>query len=261
MRRFRIGATSFVYPASWLENVEQLVGRVEDVELLFFEPEGPGGLPDAAELAALATFRRSGLSYSIHTPLSASLASEDEARRVAGVAEVLRVIDATRAVDPSAYVIHVYFGDGEHGPRPRDLDGFRRRSARSIEALLEAGVPARQLCVEYRDYDLDLLAPVIEHFDLGVALDAGHLMRDGRDVPSILQRYLPRTQLIQWHGTEPGGRDHKSLEHLQPSAAREFVRSLLEADYAGVLTLEVFSPDDFERSLSLLRRLLAEAEG
>ena len=259
MRRFRIGATSFVYPASWLENVERLADRVEDVELLFFEPSGPGGLPDEVELARLAAIRRSaGLTYSIHTPLAASLASEDEERRAAGVRDVLRVVSATRAVEPSAYVIHVYYGDGEHGPRPHDPEAFRQRGARSIEALLEAGVPSRQLCVEYLDYDLDLLAPVLEHYDLSVALDVGHLMRDGRDVASIVARYLPRTRLIQWHGTEPGGRDHKSLEHVPRVAAEAFVRSLLEADYRGVLTLEVFSPRDFDRSLALLGSLLAE---
>ncbi len=259
MRRFRLGATSFVYPASWLGNVERLADRVDDIELLLFEPEGPGGLPDVPELEALASVRRRcGLTYSVHTPLRASLASEDEARRLAGVGDVQRVIDAMRVVEPSAYVIHVYCGDGEHGPRPSDLAAFRERAARSITALLEAGVPREQLCVEYLDYDLDLLEPVIERFGLSVALDVGHLMRDGRDVASILQRYLPRTRLIQWHGTEPGGRDHKSLRHVPLAASRALLSSLLEAQWSGALTLEVFAPADFEESLALVQQLLAE---
>jgi len=259
MRRFRIGATSFVYPAGWLANVERLRDRVEDVELLFFEPWAPCGLPDAREWAGLAAARRrGGLTYSVHTPLSASLASEDEARRRAGVAEVLRVIEHSRAVEPSAFVIHVYLGDGEGGPRPSDLAGFRARSARSLEALLASGVPAEQLCVEYLDYDLDLLWPVLEHFELPVALDVGHLLRDGRDLSAILRRYLPRARLIQWHGTEPGGRDHKSLAHVPAELRRALLAQLLDSGYSGVLTLEVFDAADFESSLALVHAGLAE---
>jgi sugar phosphate isomerase/epimerase len=258
MRRFRIGATSFVYPASWLANVERLAGRVEDVELLFFDPSGSDGLPDARELAALCEYRARGLSYSVHTPLSASLASEDEARRLAGVREVLRILEFCQPLEPSAFVIHVYHGDSEGGPRPSDPAAFRERAARSCEALLASGVPASQLCVEYLDYDLDLLRPVIEAFDLQVALDVGHLLRDGRDWRGVLKRYLPRTKLVQWHGTAPGGRDHQSLAHVPRETACALVDSLLEARFSGVLTLEVFNPDDFEASLAILNGLLAE---
>ncbi len=35
--RPRIGTTSFVFPASWAENVRRLAGRVDDVEILVFE--------------------------------------------------------------------------------------------------------------------------------------------------------------------------------------------------------------------------------
>lgn len=258
MRRFRIGATSFVYPAGWLANVERLAGRVEDVELLFFDPTGDAGLPDTRELAALCEYRARGLSYSVHTPLSASLASEDETRRRAGVREVLRILEFCRPLEPDAFVIHVYHGDTEGGPRPSEPAAFRDRAARSCEALLASGVPASQLCVEYLDYDLDLLQPVIEAFDLRVALDVGHLLRDGRDWRDILRRYLPRTKLVQWHGTAAGGRDHQSLAHVPGETARALIRSLLEASFSGVLTLEVFKPDDFEVSLAIVNAFLAE---
>jgi sugar phosphate isomerase/epimerase len=108
------------------------------------------------------------------------------------------------------------------------------------------------------DYDLDLLQPVIEALDLSVALDVGHLLRDGRDWRAILNRYLPRTKLVQWHGTEPGGRDHKSLSHVPRETTRAVLDVLHDADFRGVLTLEVFHPDDFEESLALVQSLAAE---
>jgi sugar phosphate isomerase/epimerase len=258
MRKFKLGATSFVYPAGWLTNVEQLAARVDDVELLFFDPFGPHGLPDQLELAGLAAFRAQGLGYSVHTPLRASLASENEARRQAGVRDVLQIIEFTHQLEPHAVVLHVYFGDEEGGPRPSDIAAFRERATSSLRAILDSGVPPSQLCVEYLDYDLDLLRPVIEALDLSVALDVGHLLRDGRDWRSILPRYLPRTKLVQWHGTTPAGRDHKSLAHVPRETARELLDQLHAADYSGVLTLEVFHPDDFEESLALVHALTAE---
>lgn len=259
MRTFRLGATSRVYPAGWLDNVERLRDRVEDIELLFFEGSGPHALPDADEWAGLARCRaESGISYSVHTPLAASLASEDEARRAAGVREVLRVIEASRVSEPSAYVVHVYLGDRERDARPRDLAAFRERGARSLRELIGAGVPADRLCVEYLDYDLDLLAPVLEELGVSIALDVGHLERDGRDLAAVVERYLPRTRLIQWHGTRADGRDHRGLEHFPRDKARWLIQALLRERYTGVLTLEVFREADFERSLSIVDALLGE---
>lgn len=259
MRTFRLGATSRVYPAGWLDNVERLRHRVEDIELLFFEGSGPHMLPDPDEWAGLSRCRAaSAISYSVHTPLAASLASESESRRAASVREVLHVIEQSRVCEPSAYVVHVYLGDREGDVRPRDLAAFRRRSARSLGELLAAGVPADRLCVEYLDYDLDVLAPVLEQLGVSIALDVGHLERDGRDLQAIVERYLPRTRLIQWHGTRPDGRDHRGLEHFPRDKARWLIQTLLRERYAGVLTLEVFREDDFERSLSIVDTLLEE---
>jgi hypothetical protein len=60
---FRIGTTSFVYPARWLANVERLAGRVDDVEILLFELAGDAPGPD--ELAALEVFREADFEASL----------------------------------------------------------------------------------------------------------------------------------------------------------------------------------------------------
>src|SRR5262245_49357684 len=110
----RLGTTSFIYPGSWLHNVERLAPRFDDLELLFFEADGPGAFPDPRELDGLRRCKHEhGLSYSLHTPLSASLASESSQRRSAGVDAVKRAIDVARPLAPEHYVLHVYLGDGE----------------------------------------------------------------------------------------------------------------------------------------------------
>lgn len=253
----RVGTTSFIYPGSWLYNVERLATRFDDIEILFFEA---GGFPDDEECRALARCKqRHALSYSLHTPLEASLASADPARRQAGVDAVRRAVDAGSRLEPEHYVVHVYLGDGERDPEPpRDLDAWRDRAAGSLRQLLAHGVAPRQLCVEALDYDFALVHPVIEALDLSIALDVGHWVRDQRDELSELQRYLPRARLLQWHGTEPGGRDHRSLRHYPPDRARALLSALEASGFDGVLTLEVFDPDELASSERVLEGLWAE---
>jgi sugar phosphate isomerase/epimerase len=257
-RSFRIGTTSFIYPAGWLENATRLASVVADVEILCFDGD-PAALPSPEEVAGLAALKaRTGLTYSLHTPLEASLASQDEARRRDGVSRVLRAIDRTRPLAPEAIVVHVYLGDGEGDVPPADLAAFRRRAARSLSEIVAAGVSPRTLCVESLDYDFELVAPVVEELGLSAALDVGHLQRDGRPAAPLLARHLHRARVVQWHGVEPGGRDHRSLRHVPEEAARALLDTLRGAGYQGVLTVEVFGERDLMESLAVLEELLRE---
>lgn len=253
----RLGTTSFIYPASWLDNVRRLSARVQDVELLFFEANA---LPDDDELDGLVQIkRRTDLTYTVHTPLSASLASESAARRREGIEEVLQVVERMQVVDPFAYIVHVYCGDEEGGAQPDDLDAWRERAFESLNTLLDRGVPQHLLCVESLDYDLAEIAPVISALGLSYALDVGHIHRDGRSLIAALTKYLPQTRVIQWHGTDPNDRDHKGLTHYPPAQAVTLLRTLLAEKYTGVLTLEVFNEADFETSLALATQWLENA--
>lgn len=258
-RSYRLGTTSFIHRAGWLENARRLAGRVEDVELLCFDGD-PSALPSPLEVAGLAALKaEAGLTYSLHTPLEASLASADEARRREGVARVLRAVERTRPAAPEAVVVHVYLGDREGEAPPPDLDAWRARAARSLSEMVAAGVSPGALCVESLDYDFELVAPVVEALGLSAALDVGHLHRDGRPVAPLLERHLRRARVVQWHGTEPGGRDHRSLRHVPRAEARALLDTLRRVGYQGVLTLEVFGEEDLADSLAVLETLEREA--
>jgi sugar phosphate isomerase/epimerase len=254
---FKIGATSFVYPDHVLPNVERLAGRVGDVEILIFDVEED--LPSPADVSRLVDLKQEhGLSYTVHTPLDVSLASPDKLRRQRGVDKVRRTLAWARPLSPYGHPLHVYLGEREHDPAPpRDLDAWRARAYDSLRLLRDDGVDPRALCVELIDYDFELIRPVIEALDLGVALDVGHLQRDGKALDDALDRHLARARIIQWHGTEPGGRDHKSLRHLPQNAAEQLIQRLLRDQWPGVLTLEVFNADDFEESLAIVQRLIS----
>jgi sugar phosphate isomerase/epimerase len=262
---FRLGATSFVYPAGWADNVARLVAEtpVRDVELLFFEADRAEQLPTSAEIARLRRYRdQADLSYTLHMPLDASLASADARRRQNALGAIRRCLEVAAPLRPERIVVHVYLGDQEHDPAPpTDLDAWRDRAAAGLEAVVALGVPRRALCVETIDYDFALLAPVIEALELSVALDLGHQLRDGRDELALVDRWLPRTGAIQWHGVEPGGRDHRSLVHYPRARASSLLRVLRRSGFAGVLTLEVFREDDLRSSLATYAELVAALDG
>jgi sugar phosphate isomerase/epimerase len=48
-------------------------------------------------------------------------------------------------------------------------------------------------------------------------------------------------------------RDHRSLAFVAPGALRAVLQELLRAGYAGVLTMEIFSEEDFLSSLQALQ--------
>ncbi len=64
--------------------------------------------------------------------------------------------------------------------------------------------------------------------------------------------------MVQWHGTDPSGRDHRSLRHYPRADAVRLVSALRDARWQGVLTLEVFREADFEESLAVLAEVERE---
>jgi len=74
----RLGTTSYIYPADIITNVRRLAGKVQDVELVIFEPEEcSSGLPDDGTIAELNSLgAEHGMTYIVHLPLGLGLADE-----------------------------------------------------------------------------------------------------------------------------------------------------------------------------------------
>lgn len=255
---FRLGTTSFIYPAGWAANVGRLTGRVEDVELLFFET-GQGALPRPSEIAELRALKeRAGLTYSVHTPLAPGLASPDEASRKAAVLAVLQTMEAAMPLAPDAWILHVYQRGSGIDPPPTDLHAWRRRACLSLKEILMTGVEPAKICLESLDYDFRTIEPVLDELGLSAAIDLGHCRRDGRDPLALLQRTIHRARVVHWHGVDSSGKDHSSIAHWPREDARSVLRTLFEARYTGVLTLEVFGEKEFEDSSRFVAELLSD---
>jgi sugar phosphate isomerase/epimerase len=257
---FRIGTTSYIIPADILPNVEYLAPFVDDVELVLFETDEYGSnLPDATLCTRLADLSRAyALTYTVHLPLDLRLGDGADESHVS-LRKARRVIEATRALEPYAYVLHL---DGRallEGTSPAGLAQWQANARRALEILCGwAGEPGR-VCVENIErWDPEAFAPLVTALGVGRTIDIGHLWLQGVDPLIHLARWIERTRVIHLHGI--GDRDHQSLAHARAAQLDPVVRFLAQR-FDGVLTLEVFNQADLEESLRVLHESLARVTG
>jgi sugar phosphate isomerase/epimerase len=101
---------------------------------------------------------------------------------------------------------------------------------------------------------LDFIQPVLDRIPVSRCVDIGHLWLDGHDPIPYLQAALSRTRVIHMHGI--ADRDHRSLRYMPYEKVCAVWKELLHANYGGVLTLEIFSEDDFFSSLEVIEKLV-----
>ena len=255
-RPFRVGVTSYVYPADILPNVERLAGRVDDIELVLFESEQTANLPSPDVVARLAELgRQHQLTYTIHFPTDRALGSTDASERAAHVAQMRRIIELLAPLPVHGYILHL------EGIAP-DADAARvaawqRDVAGELPNLLE-GYDPQMFCVESLNYPFSWCAPLLDQFGLSVCADVGHVWRRGEDVPEFLRVWLPRARVIHLHG-ECDGRDHLPLTALAPGRLEKFLEAA--HGFSGVVTLEVFEYAAAQLSIERLSRCLAQTKG
>jgi sugar phosphate isomerase/epimerase len=235
-KAFRLGVTSYVYPADLLTNVRRLAGHVDDIELVLFESSDVSNLPTAEDIAELAALARShGLTYTVHFPIDRKLGSADPAERQAMVGQVHRIIELTQPLAPFAYVLHIEGLDGHE--TPVRVAQWRRDVHALLPGIVAAVDRPDRLVVESLKYPFAWCDEFFEQQGLGVCLDVGHIWLNGRDVASHWRTYGARCRVIHLHGVRDG-KDHLALDVLPADVLADFLA--LIRDFRGVLTLEVF---------------------
>jgi sugar phosphate isomerase/epimerase len=253
---FRLGTTSYIIPADILPNVHYLAGKVQDVELVLFEvDDGPGNLPTGAQIAELKSIARDcDLTYTVHLPLDLRLA-DDGSPRHTSLTKARRVIDCTLELVPRAYVLHLDGQSVRNGSAPEVMQRWQEQAIRSLEIVGGWAGGVEKLAVENMEgYPLNFYQPVLDRIAVNRTVDIGHLWLDGCDPVAYLRDALPRTLVIHIHGI--AGRDHKSLAHVPHELLRAVLDELVRANYCGVLTIEVFSEDDFLTSCAAIKAIM-----
>jgi sugar phosphate isomerase/epimerase len=247
---YRLGSTSYVWPDDILPNVRQLGPWVDDVELVLFEADDFSNLPDAdvvTQLNALAEDH--DLTYTVHLPLDLTLAHPPSLEKAA------KVIASTRALSPWAYVLHLDGRAVEDEPEPALLARWQDDALRALQAVALMVGDAGRLCVEnLENYAPERFLPLLEQLPVSLCLDIGHLWLTDRDPLPFLESHLARTRVIHLHGI--GTRDHQSLLHQGADRLAPVLDLLSARGYDGVLTLELFSLEDFFSSRGLIAEIV-----
>ena len=252
---FRLGTTSYIIPDDILPNARYLAGKVRDIELILFEvDDGPNNLPAPEvinELAQIAS--QHDMTFTVHLPLDLKL-GDDGSTQDQSLVKAKRVIDCTRELNPWAYVLHL---DGKAVRISTDkgvIKQWQDNSVRALEIVSGWAGGVEKLAVENLEtYPLDFIQPVLNRIPVSRCVDIGHLWLDGHDPIPYLQAALPRARVIHIHGLAE--RDHRSLAFMPLEKVRAVWNELVRVQYAGVLTLEIFSEEDFNSSLEVIERL------
>lgn len=251
---FRIGTTSYIIPDDILPNVRFLADKVDDIELVLFDVDQFCNIPSreqAAELQQMAA--TANLTYTIHLPLDLQF-SADENQISGSLAKARQVIDALHCLRPHAYIAHLDSHSIVKDPSETEASIWVERCVQSLQSLLpELQNPALLAVENLESYPPALNHRVLAQVPASECIDIGHLWLQGIDVPPYLDTRLDRTRVIHLHGIDT--RDHQSLRHMPIDNVKTVIGKLIEKNYSGVVTLEVFSQDDFFSSMEVLDQL------
>jgi sugar phosphate isomerase/epimerase len=257
---FRLGSTSYVYPADILPNVRRLAPLVDDVELVLFEVDEQSNLPSpdvVEELGCLAETH--DLTYTVHLPLDLRLASGD-AWRHPSMEKARRVIRSTRPLHPWAYVVHLDGSEIENQEpvSPTALTRWRDQAARSLEMIAqEAGAPHLLAIENLENYHPDAFLPLLDRLPVSLCADVGHFLKVGLPSLPYLRAHEERIRVIHLHGCRDG-RDHRGLGLISQDLLADLRDWLVKTPYRGVLTLEVFTERHFFPGRELVLALMQE---
>lgn len=240
MARFRLGTTSYVYPADIITNARRLAGRTDDIELVVFESDEHGNNLNNRVVQEL---RQLGLehnmTYTVHLPLDLGLAEDDPK-----LSSALRVIAITAILVPHAYIVHL---DGHAVPGSRKFSQWLRNSLDSLHALVKETGSPDLICVENLENQApEMLEAVLAEIPVAACLDIGHLWKQDLNPQPFLEKWLYRTRVVHLHGV--GDRDHQRLS-LMTDKKLDPVVKLLNASFEGVVTFEIFDEYDLLDSM------------
>lgn len=245
---FKIGTTSFVYPDHYAANTRLLAPFLDEIELLFFESLRASDDLLIREMETLADLAEDfGITYNVHLPTDIDLGNGDTAIRQQAVDAIRDIIDLTTPLSPTTYTLHLeYFHPTQ---TLEDISRWRKDTRKGLKRLLSEGLALHMLSIENLSYPFSWIEPIIGNLDLRICMDIGHLLIHGIDVAEFYHRHAEIIQIIHLHGVDDG-QDHQALSCFSDASFTRILSFLRE--FTGTLSIEVFSFDDLQTSLTYL---------
>ncbi|MFO7972712.1 MAG: cobamide remodeling phosphodiesterase CbiR, partial [Desulfobacterales bacterium] len=170
---FKIGTTSFIYPAGYSQNVTLLAPYVDEIELLLFE-SAPDSLPSPQEIKKLLSLSKEfDLTYNVHLPTDISLGDPEPSIRRTAVETLKKVTHLTASLSPSTHTLHLSYD--EKGQETDRIKKWQDRLYQSVGQFIATGVPPEMISIETLTYPMEWVEHILNHFNLSVCIDLGHL--------------------------------------------------------------------------------------
>lgn len=245
---FRLATTSYIYPDRIVPNVTRLAPYFDEIELVLFESERENNFPDESEIQALrAISSKERVGFNVHLPIDIFLGHLNDEVRLEGVSIVKRVIENTLSLNPSVFTLHLDRRD--ESEEAEDILDWQIRVRESLYEIARFGIDSCRIAVETLGYPFKWVENLIKEFGFSICLDIGHILLYGQDLKLYFDKYLSNTSVIHLHGHE-NGIDHLGIDRLSEEDLNLIFHHLY--DYKGIVSLEVFSFDDLQRSLGVL---------
>ncbi len=244
----KIGGTSFIVPDDYVPAVRGCAEYLDDISLLLLQvgPKGEYLLPasDIDELKRIGDGE--GLTWNVHLPTDGDYSSDKAAREFTD--NLCRGIDRTLPLAPHSWVLHV---EADKTPReymvPPLTEAETERALASLERVRHHLPSPEYLALENIEWHpADYLDGILERMPFSRCFDMGHVWKDGQKPEDLLDRWLPEIRMCHLHGLEK--RDHKSLHHMPEDKLDALLHKLWDIRFEPVITLEVFTLDDFLNS-------------
>lgn len=248
---FRICAPSFIYPATWSENVKLLAPYLDEVELLFLETRFPDSFPSPTEIESLRRISEThAVTYNIHLPTDISLGATGRVPQEVAVDAFKKAMELSEPLCPSTYTLHLPFDEASR--EKATIQTWQTRIIGQLGKILSYGIPSGKISIETLDYPFDWVADIIADLNLGVCMDVGHLIVHGKDIADFYDRFQSRIDIIHLHGVQDRI-DHLALSpHTMPQ--KQTIIEILST-FDKTLSLEVFSYRDLSASLNWMDSL------
>jgi sugar phosphate isomerase/epimerase len=246
---FKVGTTSYIYPAPILPNVVKLAPFLDEIELVLFESSGQENLPDPSQIQRLKKLSTDwDVRYNVHLPIDIYLGDPRREVRTEGVRIVTKFIERTLPLSPSVYTLHYSLKDDEGNDAP-DLERWKTCLIQSTREILRCGIEPSRMSIETLGYPFEWIENIVKDFECSVCLDIGHLLLQNSDPKNYLEKYLRDSSVVHLHGVQDGV-DHLGIDRLS-EATNDLILSYLR-HYRGILSIEVFSFDELRSSLHVL---------
>jgi hypothetical protein len=215
---------------------------------VLFEWNDQSNIPDDKAFSSMQRIAKEhDMTYSIHFPIDRKAGVVDSEERRLFRRSVKEVIDRTRGLPVSGYLLH-FEGLGNEKNR-EEVQRWQNVIGDFCEWMVgNTAIDSRLICIENLEYEPVLHQQLVDKYRFSHCIDVGHLWRYGADWQMYLHRVMDTARIIHLHGVVDGN-DHRALQaHTHQSQLQELA-SILHS-YRGIVTIEVFGLEDTVSSLA-----------